>query len=71
MAKGGLMKIKVRDLDCDHINIEWGDEDERGVCTDCGAVCDWHYEKEIIDNYPDYVKEVEVRVPHEWHWEEG
>lgn len=54
-------------MDCEHIDIEWGDDDERGVCRDCGAQCDWHYEKEVIDNYPDSIKEVEVRVPHEWH----
>lgn len=55
------------DDDCEHIDIEWGDDDERGVCRDCGAQCDWHYEKEVIDNYPDSIKEFEVRVPHEWH----
>lgn len=52
---------------CEHIDIEWGDDDERGVCRDCGAQCDWHYEKEAMDNYPSYIKEIEVRVPHEWH----
>lgn len=62
------MRIKVRDLDCEHVNVTYGDDDERGVCDDCGATCDWHWEKEIVDNYPDYIKEVEVRVPHEWHW---
>lgn len=62
------MKIKVRDLDCEHVDIEYGDDDERGVCKDCGATCDWHWEKEVFDNYPDYIKEVDVRVPHEWHW---
>ena len=54
-------------MDCEHIDIEWGDDDERGVCRDCGAQCDWHYEKEVVDNYPDRIEEFEVRVPHEWH----
>ena len=25
------------------------------------------FENDVIDNYPDYIKEVKVRVPHEWH----
>ena len=61
------MKIKVRDLDCEHVNITYWDDDERGVCDECGATCDWHWENEVVDNYPDYIKEVKVRVPHEWH----
>ena len=52
---------------CEHIDIEWGDDDERGVCQECKATCDWHWENEVVDNYPDYIKEVKVRVPHEWH----
>lgn len=64
-------EIKVRDLDCEHEDIEYGDDGDRGTCKKCGATCDWHWEKEVVDNYPDYIKEVRVRVPHEWHWEES
>lgn len=75
------MKIKVEQdsktesipisIECEHLDIEWGDDDERGLCKTCGKVCDWHWEKEIIDNYPDSVEEVDVRVPHEWHSNES
>lgn len=54
-------------MSCEHTDIEWGDDDERGVCRDCGAQCDWRYEKDVVDNYPDYIKEIKVRVPYEWH----
>ena len=54
-------------MTCEHTDIEWGDDDERGVCRECKATCDWHWENAVIDNYPDYIKEVKVRVPHEWH----
>lgn len=32
--------------DCEHPDhlIEFGDEDEQGVCKICGATCDWHCE---------------------------
>lgn len=48
------------EVECDHPYecIEWGDDDERGVCPLCGATCDWHYEEE--DGH-------EVREPHNWH----
>lgn len=47
---------------CEHEDIEWGDDDERGECQACGATCDWHYERV----FP-YGKEEWERVPHEWH----
>ena len=55
-------------VECNHPKecIEWGDDDECGECVLCGAQCYWHYERETIDNYPDEIKEVKVRVPHEW-----
>lgn len=55
---------------CEHENIEYGDDDERGVCLDCGATCDWHWEKDLDDNYPDYIKEIEIRVPDKWYEKE-
>ena len=54
-------------LECEHEDIEWGDDNERGLCRDCGATCDWHWENDVLDNYPDEIKEIKVRVPHEWH----
>lgn len=54
-------------MKCEHADIEWGDDDERGTCLECGATCDWHWGKEIIDNYPESITEVDVRIPHEWH----
>ena len=51
-------------VDCNHSIVEYDDDDQRGVCKLCGATCDWHWEKEVIDNYPDSIKEVGVRVPH-------
>ena len=55
---------------CEHINIEYGDDDERGVCEECGATCDWHWENDVIDNYPDDIRQIEVRVPDCWYEED-
>lgn len=54
-------------VECDHSLWEHGDIDDRGTCPICGAECDWHYEKDVDDNYPDYIQEIEVSEPHEWH----
>ena len=52
---------------CEHEDVIYGDDDERGVCKDCGATCDWHWEVETMDNYPDYIRSAEVRVPDRWY----
>ena len=52
---------------CEHTRIEWGDDDERGVCKNCGAECDWHYETEVFDNYPEYVAESKGRIVDNWY----
>lgn len=49
---------------CDHTDIEYGDDDERGECLACGAECDWHWELNESDG-----REIWVREPHDWHWE--
>lgn len=54
---------------CEHINITYGDDDERGVCDDCGAACDWHYERDEVEVFG-ATKEVYERVPDEWHEKE-
>ena len=53
--------------ECNHENIRWGDDNERGECLDCGATCDWHWGKEVFDNSPDYVAEADVREIIQWH----
>lgn len=54
-------------MECPHPEqcIEWGDDDEWGVCKLCGATCTWHYE---IDggNVEDFCWKNNVRVPDEW-----
>lgn len=56
------------DWECNHGIVEYGDDDEQGECVLCGAVCDWHWEKETIDNYPDSIEVREVQEPHEWYY---
>lgn len=52
---------------CEHEPDFYG-EDQRGVCSKCGAECDWHWEdtgvKACVENYefPD-----PVRVIDEWY----
>ena len=60
-------------VECNHpdVCIEWGDDDECGECLLCGAQCHWHWGSEVVDNYPDEIKEVKVRVPHEWEYPNG
>lgn len=50
-------------VECDHV-VEpiFGDEDERGECPLCGALCDWHYELDDEGN--------EVKTPHNWYMPE-
>lgn len=48
--------------ECDHPEVEYGDDDEQGRCVLCGAMCDWHYEASADDGYI-----VRSRVPHEWY----
>ena len=54
-------------IECNHPEecMEWGDDDEWGVCKLCGATCTWHYEKDE-GNVEDFYWENEVRVPDEW-----
>lgn len=60
------------EVECDHAVVDYGDDDERGECLVCGATCDWHYEKDVVNEGHDedgnyYCQEGEERVPHEWH----
>lgn len=56
------------DWECNHGIVEYGDDDEQGECVLCGAVCDWHWKKETIDNYPDSIEAREIQEPHEWYY---
>ena len=57
---------------CEHTDIEWGDDDERGVCQECKATCDWHWEEGVVDEGHDesgayYAHIGRMRVIDEWH----
>ena len=69
----GSEPFKDVQVECNHPEecIEWGDDDECGECLLCGAQCHWHYETETIDNYPDEIKEVKVRVPPDLFFHHG
>ena len=51
-------------MKCEHESVIYGDDDERGVCEDCGATCDWHWVKDFDDLLG---KTIEVREVVEWH----
>lgn len=60
-------------IECDHPEecVEWGDDDEQGICKLCGATCTWHWEKDVFDNGYDSngyydAKEIDVRIPDRW-----
>ena len=59
------------EVECSHQLINFGDDDEVGVCEICGAECSWHYEKQWFDMGHDddggcVGKEIEERVPDGW-----
>lgn len=63
------------EVECNH-KIEWGGDDERGYCVVCGKECDWHWEKEWVDDGHGEDGECighyeQHRVPHEWHEGDG
>lgn len=39
------------EVECNHPEecIEFGDDEDQGECKLCGATCDWHWEKEWLD----------------------
>lgn len=54
-------------VDCDHDYVKYeDDDDERGVCEVCGATCDWHWSKDIVE-LENVVGEITDRTPHEWY----
>ena len=61
------------DWDCDHAEILWGDDDEKGECLICGALCDWHWEEDVVDEGHDddgnyTCQTANIRVPHDFYW---
>ena len=46
--------------------IEWGDDNERGVCPLCGATCDWSW-VEDLGSVGDYHWEGREREPYRWY----
>ena len=52
-------------LDCNHENIEWGEDDEMGVCLDCGGRCHWHWEEDA-GNVEEYYWNGKERVIDSW-----
>lgn len=62
------------EVECNHPEecIEFGDDDEQGECKLCGAKCDWHWEKEWLDEGHGedggcIGHEVQTRHIDEWH----
>lgn len=62
------------EYDCIHPQdfVEFGEDDECGECTLCGSVCEWHWEKEWIDEGHDenggcVGREIKSRVITEWN----
>lgn len=49
-------------IECNHPEVEYGDDDERGECKICGATCDWHWEESADDG-----RLTKERVPHDWY----
>lgn len=61
-------------IECNHPEecVEFGDDDEQGVCAICGATCDWGWVTEIVDEGHDeggayFAQTGEVRQIGEWH----
>lgn len=60
--------------ECNHPteDVEFGDDDEQGVCHLCGATCDWGWVKDVVNEGYDADNEYcatvgETRVISEWH----
>ena len=53
-------------IECNHPEecIEWGEDDECGICQICGAQCVWHWEKVYDDTTEKTIKERKIS---EWN----
>lgn len=59
------------DYECSHPTEPVWDGEDYGVCPVCGETCDWHWEKQVVDEGHDadgdyFCKEAEVRVVDYW-----
>ena len=54
---------------CEHEEVIYGDDDERGTCKQCGATCDWHWGDDS-GSVEDYHWEGKERVPDRWYTNE-
>lgn len=59
------------DYECSHPTEPVWDGEDYGVCPVCGETCDWHWEKQVVDEGHDAdgnytCKEAEVRVVNFW-----
>lgn len=60
-------------IECNHPDelIEFGDDDERGVCPICGATCDWGWVNDVVDEGHEdgmyYAYTGNTRVISQWH----
>ena len=62
--------------ECNHPDeaISFGEDDERGTCTLCGATCDWHWISNVVDEGHDedgvyYARSGKEREIEVWHYE--
>lgn len=54
-------------MECSHPEqcMEWGADDEQGVCKLCGATCTWHYGKDE-GNVENFYWSYDTRIPDTW-----
>lgn len=52
------------EVECNHPNIEYEDDETQGYCPICGKYCDWHREVADEEGHTE-------RVPHEWYEGDG
>ena len=48
-------------IDCEHLVVEFDDDETVGECPICGATCTWHWHVSADDGY-----ETKDRVPDNW-----
>lgn len=48
-------------IDCDHLAVEFDDDETVGECPICGATCTWHWHISADDGYT-----VKEQVPDQW-----
>lgn len=62
------------EIDCNHSEVDFGDEDIMGECAICGAFCKWHNETDVVNEGYDsdgqyYAQEGKVPVIDEWDFD--